>query len=93
MSRGYSIQKVTQAAGETTVSSEAGSVVGVIINTNGSADVTVLLEDGTSELLTVQAAGADLTRSTPLPGAVKYTTRLDVTVTGAGGSAFIVFGA
>lgn len=89
--RNYSISKVATSDGETTVLSGSGQVGHIILTTDGTNDATVLLEDGTSEMLTLKADGPDWMRSVPLAGDITFTNQLDVTVTGTGAEAFILF--
>ena len=89
--RSYDIANVTTADGATTVHTGAGAVGHVIIDTDGTNDVTVSLKDDANEFLLLKAAGADQMRSVPLAGELQFTTNLTVTVTGLNGSAYVLF--
>jgi len=91
MHRRYSVVKVTTADGKTAVHTGAGVLGQIIITTDGTNNVSVLLEDSASELLTLKADGADQMRSVPLAGEIAFTTNLSVTVTGIGGVAYVMF--
>lgn len=92
MHRRYSIGKATTAGGATTLFTGAGLIGQVIILTDGTNNVSVSLKDGATEFLVLQADGADQMRSVPLAGEVAFTTLLNVTVTGTGGVAYVLFG-
>ena len=91
MIRRYSVAKVTAAGGATTVHSGSGLIGQAILLTDGTNNVTVQLADGTTELLTLAADGADMMRSVPLAGEIAFTQNLTVTVSGTGGSCFVLF--
>lgn len=91
MVRGYSVGKTTAASSPDTHHLGAGAVAGVIITTDGTNDVTVIIADDATELVTLKSAGADLMRTVPLPGDASFTTNLTVTVTGTGGTAYVFF--
>lgn len=81
---------VTTAAGETTVRSGRGRLQAVIITTDLTNDVNVLLEDGTSPMMNLKCPGTDDCRPFMFPVDIPFTTRLDVTVTGTGGVACVI---
>lgn len=76
--------------GETTVVANRCRLHGVIIKTNTNNDVAVLVEDGTTEKLILTCAAADNGKPFMFPASLRIGTRLDVTVTGLGGKAYIL---
>ena len=83
---------VTAAGGETEVRSGAGRFYGVLVETNKTVDVSVLVEDGTSEMFTFLVVGTEDGKLFSLPVPVKFTNGLNVTVTGTGATAFVIHG-
>jgi len=82
---------VTTAAGETAVFTGKGFFDGVIITSNLTNDVTVLVEDGTTEKVTYRLPGTSDCDSFPLPRGIAITGGLNVTVTGTGAQATVLY--
>lgn len=90
-------QEVTTGDGETTVRDKGGALKAVIIETDGTNAATVECFDGTqasgTKIFSGTVAAADRTTPFMLPGrGVKFTSKLNVVVTGTGASAWIYHG-
>lgn len=93
----YEATEVTTGDGETTVKDSGGRLGGAAVATDGTNDATLECYDGTVAAgtlkLRMEVAGADLGREFSLPGrGTKFTSQLNVQVTGTGASAVVFHG-
>lgn len=81
---------VQTADGKTTVVANRCRLHGVIIKTNTNDDVAVLVEDDSAEKLILTCAAADNGKPFMFPASLRISSKLNVTVTGTSGKAYIL---
>ena len=83
------VVKVTAAAGSTAVGPATRSILYGFIIHAAAADVTVDVEDGTTDVITPYVLDISLnglTETVVFPAPIRFTGQMNVTVTGTGGT-------